>query len=151
MNIYFADKSRYHVVRFKFVLFGVFIKLIRRYEDTPEISCRGWLPHVRRLSLRETRHRFSFAPLGSFPNSFHFLKIFLKHDAMDVFLERIKDIKYRIFYECWRRKKKKKQKGKKETRIPPYFRVYSASSIPRGPFSSLFRCGWRYTLKIPPK
>lgn len=86
------------------------MKLIRRYEDTPEISCRGWLPHVRRLPLRETHHRFSFAPLGSFPNSFHFLKIFLKHDAMNVFLERIKDIKYRIFYECWRRKKETKRK-----------------------------------------
>ena len=118
MNIYFADKSWYHVVRFKFVLFGVFIKLIKRYEDTPEISCRGWLPHVRRLSLRETRHRFSFAPLGSFSNSFHFLKIFLKHDATNVFLERIKDIKYRIFYECWRRKKRNRKERRKHVSRP---------------------------------
>lgn len=94
----------------RFFLPSFFLSLlITRHEN----ARRKYTLSVVSSGCRDTprsAERVSRPPLGSFPNLFHFLKTFLKHDDADVFLERIKDIKYRIFYESstgkWKRKKK---------------------------------------------
>lgn len=101
-----CNVSSFCVPRFFLPSFFSFFTYYETRERAPEIYAIGG-------EFRDTprsAERVSRPPLGSFPNLFHFLKTFLKHDDADVFLERIKDIKYRIFYESstgkWKRKKK---------------------------------------------
>lgn len=103
-----CNASSFYVPRFFLPSFFLSL-LITRHEN----ARRKYTLSVVSSGCRDTprsAERVSRPPLGSFPNLFHFLKTFLKHDDADVFLERIKDIKYRIFYESstgkWKRKKK---------------------------------------------
>lgn len=99
---------RASMFRVFFFFFLFLFLLITRYEN----ARRKYTLSVVSSGCRDTPRsakRVSRPPRGSFPNLFHFLKTFLKHDEADVFLERIKDIKYRIFYESFTGREKEKK------------------------------------------